>query len=206
MGVERTALAMQTLANWLGTPTFEAALRAFAAGPRGGCVSWRDLQAAADAVSGLDLSWFFEPAFGARRTFDYGIESIDTVPRSPAGRGYTTRVVARRYGDAMFTGTSAPPVAPFEAGRGVEMRVRFADGREVVDYWDGRAERRTFDYDSPSAAMSATIDPRGVIQLDVDRTNNGRTLASNARTAALKWSTMWMAWLENALLTYSSLV
>jgi hypothetical protein len=54
--------------------------------------------------------------------------------------------------------------------------------------------------------MSATIDPRGVIQLDVDRTNNGRTLASNARTAALKWSTMWMAWLENALLTYSSLV
>ena len=209
---DRAALAVQTLANRIGTPTFEASLRVFATGTRARCASWRDLQAAASDVSGLDLSWFFQPAFASSRVFDYGVESLESVAATlPVGgltalASYHTRVVARRYGDAQFTGTSAQPVPPFEAGRGVELRVRFADGTARLDAWDGRAAARTFEYDSAAPAVSATIDPDAVIQLDADRTNNSRTLTPRTSAAAARWSALWMLWLEHALLWYASLV
>ena len=42
--------------------------------------------------------------------------------------------------------------------------------------------------------------------LDVNYTNNSRTLQPRAATAATKWSLKWMAWLQDVLLTYVSLV
>jgi hypothetical protein len=204
----RGTLAMRTLANWIGTPNFDAALRALAAESRRGCASWRELQARTSEVTGLDLSWFFAPVFASGRRFDYGVESIvsELQPAAQAGAPhYRTRVVLRRYGDALFTGTSAQPISPFSAGRGVELSVRFADGAEQVDYWDGRADRQTFEYDSPSRAVAAVVDPRRVIALDANRTNNSRTVASRTNLAT-RWSTQWMLWLEHALLSYASLV
>ena len=86
------------------------------------------------------------------------------------------------------------------------MAVRFADGSERTDSWDGRAERRVFEYDGPIAAESAVVDPRSAILLDVNRTNNSRTLAPHARTMSAVWSAAWMVWLQDLLLSYSSLV
>jgi hypothetical protein len=42
--------------------------------------------------------------------------------------------------------------------------------------------------------------------LDVNYTNNSRTLQSRASEASLKWSLKWMAWLQDVLLTYAWLV
>ena len=202
----KTALAMQTLANWVGSPTWEAVLKSFVGASRGRCASWRDLQETADDVTGLDLSWFFDQAFGSGRVFDYGVERLtsERVPGAPVR--YRTELVVRRYGDAMFTGTGEAPIEPFESGRGVEIAVRFADGAERVERWDGRAPSRLFEYEGGSPAESATVDPRQIILLDPDRTNNSRTLAPRAASAATRWSIIWTVWLQHLLLSYGSLV
>jgi hypothetical protein len=201
----RTTAAMQTLANWIGPPAADATLRSFVAAAQGQCRSWRELQQAAADVTGLDLSWFFDQAFGANRVFDYGIEQLTSGRLQDSGR-YRTRVLVRRYGDGMFTGTSRPPIEPFDSGRGVEIAVRFADGVERLDEWDGRAPQRLFEYESAGAAESAAVDPRRVIVLDVNRMNNTATLAPKSARAAVKWSALWTLWLEHLLLTFGSLV
>ena len=84
--------------------------------------------------------------------------------------------------------------------------MRFADGSARVEHWDGRAPSRLFEYEGASPAESATVDPRQVILLDVHRTNNSRTRAPRAASAATRWSVIWTAWLQNLLLSYGSLV
>jgi hypothetical protein len=201
----RVAAGMQTLANWIGAPTADAVVRSFVTASNQQCASWPEMQQAAADVTGLDLSWLFQQAFGSDRMFDYGIERLTSAPADGAGR-YKTRVVVRRYGSGQFTGTSRKPIGSFDAGRGVEISVHFADGHERLDLWDGRAEERIFEYDSDSPAESAVVDPRHVIVLDVDRTNNGRRLAPKTNRAANKWSAAWGVWLQHLLLTYGSLV
>ena len=184
----KTALAAETLSAWIGGPTWEAALRSFVTASRGRCGSWRELSDAASDVTGLDFSWFFDQVFGTVRVFDYGVERLASEPVADSAGRYRTALVVRRYGDGIFTGSAEPPIAPFESGRGVEIALRFADGTERTDHWDGRAASRTFDYQSSSPAVSATVDPREVILLDLDRTNNSRTLPSRTASAATRWS------------------
>jgi hypothetical protein len=46
------------------------------------------------------------------------------------------------------------------------------------------------------------VDPERVLLLDVNYTNNSRTLEPRAREASLKWSLRWMVWLQELMLTY----
>jgi hypothetical protein len=97
-------------------------------------------------------------------------------------------------------------VGPFESGRGVAIRTTFLDGSVRDETWDGRSAAKTFEYRSPSAAVSAEIDPHRMIVLDVRRANNGRMVANrSASRAATIWSARWVLWLEGFLLTYASL-
>jgi hypothetical protein len=116
-----------------------------------------------------------------------------------------TTVVARRYGDALFTGSSVKPVGPFESGRGVTLRVTFEDGEQRTDYWVGRAREKTFHYRSTAPAQSAIVDPDRSMLLDLARTNNSKTLAPKTSAAASTWMFRYMLWLQDLLLTYASL-
>ena len=115
-------------------------------------------------------------------------------------------MVARRFGDAQFTGASAAPIGPFESGRGITLRVTFEDGQQRTDYWDGRNREKTFHYRSPARAVSAAVDPDRTLLLDLKQTNNSMTLDPRASVAASRWAARWLAWLENALLNYAALV
>ena len=133
--------------------------------------------------------------------FDYAVDELTSV--SDAAGGFDTTVVAARLGDGVFTGSSAPRVGPLESGRGITVLVTFEDGERVIEPWDGRDARKMFAYRGLSRAVSATIDPDRSLLLDVDRTNNSRTLTPSTGTAATRWAARWMVWLEHALLTYS---
>jgi hypothetical protein len=204
--VAKTALALGTLERWIGAPTWDAVLAEFAAHPGPPCPSPADLERVASRVTGLDLSWFFAQAFASNSVFDYGVEQLTSEPVASAASLYRTTVVVRRYGDAIFAGTGAPRVGSFESGRGIEVRVAFADGSERVDYWDGRDRLKSFVYESPSPGRSAAVDPGYVILLDVNRTNNSRTTAPAAPRAATRWAARWATWLQDLLLTYALLV
>ena len=204
--VARTALALGTLERWIGAPTWDAVLAEFASHPWTQCPSPSDLERVAGRVTGLDLSWFFAQAFASNSVFDYGVERLTSDPVASARSIYRTTVVVRRYGDAIFSGTGAPRVGSFESGRGIEIRVAFADGSERVDHWDGRDRLKSFVYESSSPGRSAMVDPEYVILLDVNRTNNSRTMEPAAPQAATRWAARWATWLQDLLLTYASLV
>jgi hypothetical protein len=200
----KTVLALGTLERWLGRPVFDQVLAQFVATSRGRAPQLADFERTASEVSGQSLSWFFDQVFHATDEIDYGVGQLASE-RSPDGT-FVSTVTARRYGEGVFPGASAPPIGPFESGRGVTMLVTFADGQRRLDQWDGRNREKTFRYRSQAPAVSAVIDPNKILLLDVKQTNNSRTLTPQSAAAAWHWAGRWMAWLENALLNYAVFV
>lgn len=192
---DKTALWLHTLERHLGWPVLQRSLAAYFERWQFGHPRPDDLFAVLNEVSGQDLSWFFDQVYRTARVFDYGIQELISEPVRPAsggegvsaGAGYRTTVVARRYGEGLFP---------------VEVVTTFEDGEQIVERWDGRDVRALYVYERPSRAATAEIDPRRVLLLDVNHTNNSRTLAPRAREAARKWSLAWMVWLQDLMLGY----
>src|SRR5260370_41816972 len=115
--------------------------------------------------------------------FDYG---IDRFTSERTGDAFHTMIVARRYGDGVFP---------------VEIQVTYQDGQQSRWTWDGRDRWKGFQTDGPARAVSAEVDPRRVLLLGVNRTNNSASLSPAGPRAARKWSLVWLVWLQNQLLT-----
>jgi len=196
-------VALGTLERWVGRPVFDAILLQLVRELEGRAPQLADFERVATEVSGQRLSWFFDEAFRSSGVFDYGVEALTSEGGSDGG--FATTVTARRYGDARFTGASGDRIGGFENGRGVTLRVIFADGQQRTDWWDGRDERRTFRYHSQARAVSAVVDPDRVLLLDLDRTNNSLTFAPRRAAAATRWGSIYLLWLEHLLLSYASL-
>ena len=199
----KTVLALETLERWVSLPVFDQLIAQFVRESRSKRTTLADFARVASEVSGQDLSWLLDEAFRSSRVFDYGVAALSSEP--DATGGFETTVVARRYGDALFTGSSAKPVGKFEAGRGVELLVTFADGQQQRDSWDGRAQQKTFRYRSPARAVSAVVDPDRTMLLDLRRNNNSWTLAPKTGAATPIWAARYMNWVADLLLTYASL-
>jgi hypothetical protein len=199
----KTVLALGTLERWVGRPAFDEIVTEFVGASKLGPPQLADFERVASGVSGQQLSWFFDQVFHSSSAFDYGVEALASEP--DAGGAFSTTVMARRYGEARFTGATGTRSGGFDLGRGITLRVTFADGQQRTDWWDGRDERRAFRYRSPARAVSATIDPDLVLLLDLDRTNNSRTLAPRQNAAATRWASLYLLWLEHLLLSYASL-
>jgi hypothetical protein len=199
----KMVLALGTLERWVGRPVFDAIVAEFVRASKGRAPQIADLELVASDVSGQRLSWFFDQTFRSSSAFDYGVEGLRSEP--DASGAFITTVIARRYGEARFTGASGTRTGGFDNGRGIALRVAFADGQQRTDFWDGRDERRTFRYRSPARAVSATIDPDRVLLLDLQQTNNSLTLAPQRDAAATRWASIYLLWLEHLLLSYASL-
>ena len=76
----------------------------------------------------------------------------------------------------------------------------------MTEHWNGRDRWKLYIYDRPQPAVAAVVDPEQVLLLDLNRTNNSRTLAPNGERAATKWSLKWMVWLQDFLLSYGMFV
>jgi aminopeptidase N len=187
----RALLALGTLARWTGQPVFDAILTEFVRSSAGRAPSLDDFEHVASRVSGQDLAWFFDAALKTSAGIDFGLAAFDSAPEAD-GRFHTT-VTVRREGDLVFH-------------RGIPVLTTFANGDTVRDVLDGSSRTQTFEYRSPSPAVSAEVDPDRVVLLDRNRRNNGLTLdPAPARSAATRWSARWMIWLEDSLLTYVAL-
>jgi hypothetical protein len=186
----KTALWLHTLERWLGWPVMQRILATY-------FTRWQfrhpkpaDFFAIANEVSGRDLTPFFDQVYRGSNAFDYGIQELRSERE---GDRYRTTVVARRYGAAIFP---------------IDVRVTFAGGAPVVEHWDGKDRWRLYTYRRRERAVSAVADPERVLLLDVNVTNNSKSLEAvdqNAR-AATKWSLEWMTWLQNCLLSWGLLV
>jgi len=184
----KTALWLNTLERWIGWPTLRQVMSTYFS-------TWRfrhprpdDFFSLAATVAGRDLAPFFDQVYRSSDAFDYALDDLRSVPD---GGRYRTTVVVRRLGEAIFP---------------VDVAVTFADGERVVQGWDGRDRWKMYAFDRAQPARSAEVDPDRVLLLDVNRTNNSKTLAPRSRDAGTKWSLTWMVWLQDCLLSWAALV
>ena len=184
----KTALWLNTMERWLGWPTLQRTMASHFA-------RWKfkhprpdDFFQTANETAGQNLTWFFDQVYRSSNVFDYGIQELRST-RAPGG--FHTTAVVRRYGEAMFP---------------VDLLVTFTNGERVVERWDGRDRWKTYSYDRSSAAITAEVDRNRVLLLDVNGTNNSKTLAPQGGRAATKWAAKWTAWLEDCLLSWAALV
>jgi hypothetical protein len=219
---DKTHVVLETLARLLGPETIDTALADYVRRHRFTHPTRDDLlaairRAAATARPGLDLTPWFEVLVNGTGRVDYAVTSIDSRPLLPArgllpadraglppvdrrfpapasdteeaGR-FETEVVVRRLGDAVLP---------------VDILVRFQDGHEVRESWDGRATwwRRT--WDRPARATEAIVDPDRILAVDIDRTNDGLRLDGDRRPV-LRLAQQWLFWVQNYLLLAIALV
>ena len=166
----------------------------------------QDFFATANEVANADLDWFFDQVHRSSNVFDYGIQQIGSRPQS--GRGFSedrepiftdhgdneqfqTDVVVRRYGEAIFP---------------VDILVTFTNGEEVRETWDGVARWKLFTYQRTAQILQAEVDPDSVLLLDLNRTNNSKTMKPMTNIASTKWMLKWMTWLQDVMLTYAFFV
>jgi hypothetical protein len=181
----KTALWLNTMERWLGWETLQRVLGSFYTQYQFTHPTPEDFFAVANREAGQDLGWFFDQVYRSSNAFDYGVEDLSSGQEDGQ---YRTSVMIRRYGEGIF------PVA---------VRTTFEGGAQVTEQWDGKDRWKLFTYTRPVQAMSTQVDPDRVLLLDVNYTNNSRTLTPEAGTAATKWTLKWMVWLQDALLTWA---
>lgn len=129
------------------------------------------------------INRFLDQTFTGSAVFDYAVSALTT---EPVGRQTVSTVTVRRLGDGIFP---------------VSVLVTFDDGEQARETWDGVDRWKQFTYTKASGVASAVVDPDEVLLLDVNVTNNSRTMAPKTTQAARKWTLKWMVWLQDALLT-----
>jgi hypothetical protein len=163
----------------------------------------RDFMETVQEVSGRDLKWFFDQTVFGSDMLNYSVSF--TSGEAPGGAGYFDRagqpelrapesasrieseVLVRRLGEMRFP---------------VVVRVRFADGSETAEVWDGQYRWTKFKYTGRPRIVSAEIDRSFVWKLEVPRTDN-TALAEPVGLAADKWYLRWVVWIQNVLLAFS---
>jgi hypothetical protein len=203
LSYSKTALWLNTLERHLGWSTVQRILSTF-------FTRWKfrhprpdDFFAVVNEVSGRDMTWFFDQVYRNSIVFDYSISQFrsqrvtasgffgakgraEFKADNPTPGRFRTTVVARRLGEGIFP---------------VDVLVTFKNGEKVRERWDGRDRWRMFSYERGVEGLSAQVDPDRVLLLDVDYTNNSRTLEPRGGAAATKWMLKWMVWLQDLLLT-----
>ena len=199
----KTALWLQTLENHLGWEVLRRAMASYFDRYKFGHPSPNDFFTTINKVSGRDLAWFFDQVYRIvgglrlrgrcdrqRAAVDDGIRRSrrEALVRHGHARGdVQTRAIVRRHGDGVFP---------------VEVRITFDDGTQTTRAWDGKERWTVIRVEHARRAVSATVDPDEVLALDINRTNNSRSLRPQTDAAAAAWSWRWVIWLQDRLLTY----
>ena len=184
----KTALWLNTMERWLGWPALQRILSTHFDRWKFRHPTPHDFFEVTTEALGRDVGWFFDQVYRSSDIFDYGIQELKSAREQDH---YRTTVVARRYGEATFP---------------VDVKVTFTTGEPALEHWDGKARWKLFTYERAAQAVSAEVDPNHVLLLDVNLTNNSKSLAPNGGRAATKWSMKWMVWLQDHLLSWAFFV
>jgi hypothetical protein len=181
----KTALWLNTLERRIGWPTLQGIMATYFSRWTFKHPKPQDFFNVASEVAGRDLGGYFDQVYRSSDVFDYGVQDLESTNDSGIFR---TSVVVRRYGEAIVP---------------VDVRVTFANGEQVNEEWSGRERWKLYSYERHSRGVSAQVDPDRVLLLDINYTNNSKTLAPRGGEAATKWSLKWMVWLQDLLLSWA---
>jgi hypothetical protein len=193
----KTGLWLETMERMYGWETTRKILSTFFERWKFHHPKPQDFFAIANETSGQDMTPFFVEVHYKAAVFDYAVEMADSreikPPAGPASAQqtlYESRVLARRLGDGVLP---------------VEVLLRFENGEEIRDIWDGQDLWRLYVFVRPVKLDFAVVDPDRKLALDVNYTNNSRRVTAHDSLPATKWAGKWMVWLQDLLMTMSFL-
>jgi hypothetical protein len=153
-------------------------------------------------VSGHDLKWFFDQTIFGTETLNYSVSF--TTGHAPSRRGMFDKdgrlvlVEEKERSPAIESEVVVQRLA--EMRFPVTVLVKFEDGSQVREQWDGQYRWRKFKYLGRPKIVSAQLEPEWA--LDIHHTNNS-ALAEPVRLAAEKWYLRWVCWIQNVLMAFS---
>jgi hypothetical protein len=165
-----------------------------------------DFVRTAEETSGRDLGWFFDQVLHSPDKLDYAITGLRSEEvQEPKGL-FDRKDSGTGAAKAVDKGTARKPafqntVVVARLGEWIfpqEIKVTFADGKEVRETWDGRDRWKKFVYTLPVKLASAQVDPENRYLLDINFANNSRTLAPTP-WAARKYALGFMGWVQHLL-------
>ena len=195
--VRRAVQTLQTLERYAGWPTLLEAIAVMRASGRHDPATFT---ASLSQVRGTDLGSLVAECLRADAVFDYSLDGLHSQPGS-AGLIETTVTITRRGSGRFAIGDGEG-----DAEAAMPVRIRFADGTEARDFFDGAAPAATLIYSAKTAAVAATVDPDAMLLLDVDRGNNAIVRDARPSPLGVRLALNWMAWLQNAMLSYTALL
>jgi hypothetical protein len=192
----RVVRGLQTLERYAGWPAMAQALSQLRTGQT---IDAASFAATLSQVRGTAIQPLVQECFRTDAVFDYAIANVHSVDARDGLVESSLSVL--RPGSGVFAigdDTDREPSMP--------LLVRFADGTELRDWFDGRAPSTTLIYTAKTAVVSAAIDPELMLLLDVNRSNNTFTAESPVRPLGIRLALHWMSWLQQTMLAYSALV
>jgi hypothetical protein len=184
----RTAVVMNTLRGLLGEETMATVMRVYFDRWKFRHPTSRDFFAVASEVSQQNLDWFIDQYFRSDRVLDYGVQNVtETKVDALEGASAPTLVstiILERVGDGVFPVTAD---------------VTFEDGTTQTINWDGQAAQATFKLESAGSVTKVEIDPKHLVMLDANRTNNSHVARTDV-AGPMRIASQYSLFLQHALL------
>lgn len=211
----RPATVLLTLDNYLGADVMREVMQEYVRTWRFRHPKSQDFIDVVSNVTGQDMNWYFDQVLYSNAKLDYSVDRISTRKISKA-RGVDYDAIEENdteESDSLQTematdsAKSAEPelyessVAVRRLGEftfPVEVEVVFANGEKILEKWDGKDLWKKFKYTRESKLVSATVDPQQKILLDMNFTNNSKTIASQD-SGLTKLTVRMLFWLQALL-------
>ena len=183
----KTATVLLTLEKVVGEATMRRAVQTYFMRYRFSHPTKEDFLKTVEEVSGQNLRWYFDQAVYGTAVLDYEILSAVSdrpdwyekhPPEPKKGETmYRTNVVVHRKGDFIFP---------------VDVLIKFDNGENVRERWDGRDRWVRYSYDKKARLVSAEIDHENAVRMDKNLFNNSYVDKEDDR-AARKLTRYWTA-------------
>jgi len=110
---------------------------------------------------GNNMNWFFDQTLYGTGVCDYKVAEISNRKYEDSDSLYSSTVGLQRTGEVMLP---------------LEISVRFSDGDEITEAWDGKGRYMELTYTGYRNVERVIIDPEYRIRMDVNFVNNSMTL------------------------------
>ncbi len=190
---------MLTLENILGEEMMKRVMRTYFERFKFKHPTTQDFIRTVNEVTGKDFTPFFNQFLYSTIALDYAVQSIiigESDDDEPEGVRADTKSTEGKFKSKVVFERKEEAVAP------MDICIKFSDGTEFRDVWDGVARYKIYEFEKPAKAVAAYIDSENKYLLDVNRNNNA--LTTKPQTIGFwKWAMNAMFWLQNFLLIFA---
>ncbi len=195
----KTASVLLTLEGIIGKDTMAKAMQTYFMKYRFTHPVKEDFLKTIEEVAGKDLHWYFNQAVYGSNVLDYEILSVNSFPVNWYEEKKDKKADKKAKDDTVYQSyvtvhRKEDFVMP------VDVEVKFDNGEEVRERWDGQSRWTRFGYQKKAKVVSAEIDPDHTVQLDRNDFNNSFVVEPNSKPTQ-KISTYWLfvtQWLSQA--------